>query len=1087
MNAAIAIQGTLQSVKEGLAYPRSFLSSVRGRLTASVVLIVLAGLAVSASVSLYFLRQSVGQMGARQQASSVSFAADMIDRQLEGNIQELKGIANPLRQQSEKFSSEYLQSFLEKEVILHRSSFNWGVFIVDSNGTAVASVPRGQERVGINYTNNPTVSRSLSSGNLEVGVPVYDQITNDPILSIAVPVKNTKGKVVGVVVGATNLAKPNFFQTLDAFRNGTTGNFHVISPKDGQFVASTDVGRMLKPLPIPGKNSLHDRVMAGYEGTDVTRTSTGSVELASAKYLTHADWAVISTTPVEEAFSPVQESERFRVYIAGFVLILTGFAVYLMLRRALLPINRLADEMKSIGGGQSKFHKLSWDQDNEIGNIVESFNGLMNTVEIGKAELLRKEEFSRAIIDSMGALVCVVDDNGTIVKSNQRWEKFHQKQNAIANDLSTLGMNYLSLCPDGALFSQDMNLSREISGGITSVLHRGKAYFGCEYIAEIGNGCAWYTLRALRMSNAPLTIITHEDITDEKRVDELRTAAIAFETSEGILIADRDFNIIRVNNAIVALSGYDANELVGHTPTLLKSDKHTTTQYAKIKKHLHSNGNWSGEFWLRRKDGEVRPQLLTITTVKGAIGEISGYVAIFNDISERKHAEEKIHTLAFYDSLTNLPNRSMLRDRLAVALETSQQEDLHCAVLSLDLDNFKDLNDIYGHSIGDGLLVQLSQRLADTVQNFDTVARLGGDEFVVLLERLDSDAKEAERQAARVAEKILNRLAEPYCLIQKDGSKVANAGYICTSSIGVALFKGSNQKIEDLLKRSDIAMHHAKSASKNAVAFFDLSMQEQIEKRAVLEADMRDALDKNQFKLYYQLQVDSEGLPIGAEGLIRWKHPVRGMISPADFIPIAEQSGAIIPIGNWVIEEACRQLKGWMDDANLRHLTIAVNVSALQFQHAGFVDSVRRSIQESGAPAQQLKLELTETIVHNDIASTVEKLDQLRSLGVCFALDDFGTGYSSLSYLQDMPIDQIKIDQSFVADLGRNSKSEAIVRSIIALSEELGMDVIAEGVETQEQKAFLSHNGCHQYQGYLYAPPQNQEIFLETIAKIQRR
>ncbi|OIQ84611.1 phytochrome-like protein cph2 [mine drainage metagenome] len=447
-----------------------------------------------------------------------------------------------------------------------------------------------------------------------------------------------------------------------------------------------------------------------------------------------------------------------------------------------------------------------------------------------------------------------------------------------------------------------------------------------------------------------------------------------------------------------------------------------------------------------------------------------------HDITQRKAAEEAIQNLAFYDPLTLLPNRRLLLDRLKQALASSSRSRKEGALLFIDLDNFKTLNDTLGHDIGDFLLQQVAQRLESCVREGDTIARLGGDEFVVMLEGLSEQGIEAAAQTEVIGEKILTALNRPYQLGAHE--------YRNTPSIGATIFDGHQQALEELLKQADIAMYQAKKAGRNTLRFFDPQMQANITARAALEEGLHHALANNQFMLHYQVQTTHDGRAIGAEALIRWQHPKNGLVSPAVFIPLAEETGMILPIGQWVLESACARIKQWESSFYTQHLQLAVNVSARQFHQAGFVEQVCQAINSSAIKPDRLKLELTESLVLSDIDDTILKMNALRKIGVSFSMDDFGTGYSSLSSLKKLPITQLKIDQSFVRDITSDPDDAVIVQTIIAMARNLGMEIIAEGVETEAQRAFLEQHGCPVCQGYLFGRPMPIEQFEAQLNQV---
>ena len=456
----------------------------------------------------------------------------------------------------------------------------------------------------------------------------------------------------------------------------------------------------------------------------------------------------------------------------------------------------------------------------------------------------------------------------------------------------------------------------------------------------------------------------------------------------------------------------------------------------------------------------------------GRTGDLHGTVGVSHDITELKAAEQKIRDLAFYDPLTRLPNRRLLLDRLKMLIASCNRSKRYSAVLFIDLDHFKDINDTQGHQLGDLLLVAVAERLKVQLRKDDTAARLGGDEFVVMLGEISDDKTAAARIAEERADKLRFALCEPYELAtetEKAGQEPNR--YYCTSSIGISLFSSVKEGENEILKQADAAMYQAKAAGRNAIRFYDPEMQHAIEDSMVLQADLRMALTNGELDLYYQAQMDNRFGINGAEVLLRWHHPVRGMIAPDNFIPLAENTGLIVPIGHWVLTAACEQLKRWEDQTHMQGIQISVNVSARQFRQPSFADDVREVILATGVNPTRLKLELTESTVLDDVEGAIDKMRQLNDLGVRFSLDDFGTGHSSLSNLKRLPLEQLKIDRSFIRDLTVDPDDAIIIRVIINLSDSLNLNVIAEGVETEEQCQFLYENGCNQYQGYLFSRP----------------
>lgn len=555
-----------------------------------------------------------------------------------------------------------------------------------------------------------------------------------------------------------------------------------------------------------------------------------------------------------------------------------------------------------------------------------------------------------------------------------------------------------------------------------------------------------------------------EDITARKSAElELQIAATAFEAQEGMLITDANAVILRVNRAFTQMTGFSAEEVVGRTPRMLRSGRHGADFYAAMWASIAADGAWQGELWNRRKNGETYPQWLTITAVRASTGEISHYVGTLTDISERKAAEDEVRDLAFYDPLTHLPNRRLLVDRLRRAISASSRNAHWSALLFMDLDDFKLLNDSLGHDKGDLLLQRVATRLQGCLRESDTIARLGGDEFVIIFENICELGEDAVPRVETLGRKLLDALAEIHDL---DGY-----AHRASASIGVTFFGGAPIALEELMKQADLAMYQAKAAGRNALRFFDPAMQAAVNERAVVQAEMRAGLECGEFVVHYQPQVDASNRVVGMEALVRWQHPQRGLVAPGTFIEVAEQTGLIVPLGEIVLHAACEQLARWARSPASRHLSVSVNMSARQFHDQHFVASVREVINETQVAPAHLRLEITESMLLEDIDAIIATMTELKQIGVGFSLDDFGTGYSSLAYLKRLPLDEIKIDQSFVRDVLSNPNDAAIAKTIIALANSLELEVVAEGVETRAQLDWLIKHGCRVFQGYFFGRP----------------
>jgi len=555
--------------------------------------------------------------------------------------------------------------------------------------------------------------------------------------------------------------------------------------------------------------------------------------------------------------------------------------------------------------------------------------------------------------------------------------------------------------------------------------------------------------------------------------EELHLYATVFtNATEGMTITDAESHIVAVNPAFSRITGFAPAQVIGQTPKLLNSGRQDAGFYRDMWATLARRGQWQGEIWNRRQSGDVYPEWLSITAVRDTDGTPTHYIGIFSDITERKQTEARIRHLANHDALTGLPNRLLLQDRLNQAILQSRRDKRRAAVLFLDLDRFKTINDTLGHEVGDALLIQVTQRCLGAVRDTDTVARQGGDEFVIVLPEL-----EHAQDAAMIARKLLSALASPF--------QLGPHALTVTGSVGIALYPEDGQNESVLLRNADTAMYRAKDDGRNGFQFYSADMNTASLGELLLENQLRGALERGELRLHYQPKVCPRGhAVVAAEALLRWQHPELGLLSPGRFVPVAEESGLIVPMGEWVIREACRQLRAWQDEGRVL-VPVAVNLSAQQFVHQDIVALVREALNDNDLPAHLLELELTETMLMRDADRTVHILAQLRAMGVSLAIDDFGSGYSSLAYLKRFQVQTLKIDRSFVHDIREGGEDGEIAAAVIALAHNLGQQVVAEGVETEYQRDFLTRQGCDLLQGFLFGRPQAAEDFATSLASLQ--
>ena len=598
-------------------------------------------------------------------------------------------------------------------------------------------------------------------------------------------------------------------------------------------------------------------------------------------------------------------------------------------------------------------------------------------------------------------------------------------------------------------------------------------------IIEIGENVFQITIiytKVLENSIIKLLFTNISEITNTNKLIEkkLQLSDIVFEnTTEGIIITNEKGEIISVNNAFSNITGYFFEEIKYLNPKILKSGKHDREFYTNLWAELEKNGSWKGEIWNRKKNGEVYPEWLNLSVVKDSNGKVLNYVALFSDITKIKNSNAKIEYLAHHDPLTNLPNRLLLKARLNKSIEKCNDLQQRLAIFFIDIDNFKMINDTYGHSIGDKIINLVAQRLQKNIRKNDTISRIGGDEFIIVVEDIIE-----QKNIQKIAQKILNDFLEPI--------KLGEYLFDTTISMGISIYPNNGLNAEDLIKHADTAMYSAKNAGRNQFQFYKKEMTSEIFEKIVMKQEINDAIKNNEFEVYYQPQIDIKtNKIIGAEALLRWNHKSLGLISPDDFIPHAEETKLIIPLGNFVLKTACSFMKKLHQENLLMDGKIAVNISAIQLKHTDIYNTVIENLKATNLDARFLELELTETFIMENVEESIVILNSLKEIGVQLSIDDFGTGYSSLSYLKQFPIDKLKIDKSFIAEIPHSQKDIAITKTVIALAKGLGIKVIAEGVEKEEQKEFLTLENCDEIQGWFYAKALKEEDFIKFVKNLK--
>lgn len=847
----------------------------------------------------------------------------------------------------------------------------------------------------------------------------------------------------------TRLDRPEFLCAISC-RSGSAEKFTTLN-NENLFVAMNEVTKS-----APGQGFVTYRWPKLNDKGEVSKTSFP--KLSFVKRFEPWGWVIGSGIYMDEFEAAYWQEVKSTLSKSLIWTTLFLILAWIVLRTIIHPLVALQHTIETLREEPDKLINIPENQPRELHSVAESFHALMLELQHSQRTLqasLGELKLAGCAVEIMLEGVMITDAQQRIVSINPAFTQINGYTEAEAIGANA---NMLKSGKHNEVFYQGMWKSLNETGHWSGEIWN-RAKDGRIYPEWLSITCSYN-----EQGEVLNYVGVFSDITERKQAESnIRIAATAFESQEGMFITDAKGIILRVNKAFTDITGYLPEECIGNSPGILRSGRHDAAFYDEMRKCIEETGSWQGEIWNRRKNGEIFPEWLTISSVKDNEGQVTHHVSTLTDITLRKATENEIKHLAFYDPLTQLPNRRLLLDRLQHSLSTSARTGKHGALMFIDLDNFKALNDTRGHDKGDLLLQAVAQRLSASIREEDTVARLGGDEFVVMLEGLDDKIEEAANQTDAIGEKILAALNQPYYL--------ENIEYHNTPSIGITLFSDRHTSIEDLLKRADLAMYQAKAAGRNTLRFFDPKMQESITAQVTLENDLRNALRLKQFFLHYQPQVNSEGVLIGAEALIRWHHPKHGMVPPADFIPLAEKTRLILPIGNWVLETACQQLAKWAQEPAKAELTLAVNISAVQYHQADFVRQVLSIVETTGANPNRLKLELTESLMLDNIEEIIDKMSQLKAAGIGFSLDDFGTGYSSLSYLKRLPIQQLKIDRSFVMDVLDDPNDMAIINAILALAASMELSVIAEGVETQAQQDFLASVGCRQYQGYHLGRP----------------
>jgi len=958
--------------------------------------------------------------------------------------------------------------------------FQNGIFVLDREGRLLVDYPPHPDLRGQSFAYREYYQRTIQQGRGIVGKPYKSKRTGEPVLTFTAPVRDGKGQIIAIVACSMDLRSQEALGGYRKQRIGETGYLYVFD-KSRQLVLHPDDGREMTYVEA-GKNRVLEAALQGFEGAGESVNSVGVPMLLAVRHIPHTEWTVGVQMTQKEGYAPIADTRTYILSLSCAAILLAALLGGVAIRRVSKPLEHLEKVASQISADLEAAEtkgtytpsastldglKQICSRD-EVGLLASAFSLLVTRLNLTLDSMRRSADALRvqvAALESAANAIVITDRQGSIQWVNPA---FTLLTGYTAEEAMGQRPSLLKSGVHDAHFYQTL-WNTILSGAVWrgEIMNRRKD--GTPYVEEM-------TITPVRSDQGEITqfIAIKVDVTERKRAEEaLREAEERYrlifeENSMGISQSSVDGRFLGVNPAFARMLGYDSPEemIASVRPGELYVDGDCRREVAR---QLREQGmSEIREFQLYRKDGSKLWIRGTARAVRSADGRILYYVGAAEDITARKTAEEQVEFLAYYDALTGLPNRTLFRDRLSKALASARRRGENVALLFLDLDRFKIINDSLGHSVGDLLLKEVADRLKKWAREQDTVARLGGDEFVVVLSGVKSLA-----DVAVAADRIL-KVMTAECIIQGHLLSIS-------CSLGISVFPDHGREPETLLKNADAALYCAKEQGRNNFQFFTQEMNVEAVERMTLENSLRVALERREFFLVYQPQVDvATGQITGAEALLRWQHPELGLVSPDKFIPIAENSGLILPIGEWVLHTACAQARRWQEDG-LPALPVAVNVSAVQFRHNRFLQVVRQVLDETGLPPRYLELELTEGMLLSNADLTLSVLQQLSEMGVKLSIDDFGTGYSSLSYLRHFPVHKLKIDRSFVRDITSDPDDAAITGTIINMGKSLNIKVNAEGVENEEQMAFLRTHNCDEVQGHYFSRPLVAPEFADKV------
>ena len=1000
------------------------------------------------------LRDDVFALVGEQQRAVTALVANEINHELQDRLDVL---ALEAKRISPALMGDplALQDFI-KQRPLFLSHFSGGVWVFRADASLLTKAALGAGPMDSVFEDRQTLSETLSQARPGVGQPMGGVSSPTPTFAMLTPIRDGSEQVIGALAGVTLLDGHNFLNQVIQSGYGKNGTFLLVEPRSRQLVTATEQRRSMELLPVIGVNALIDRFVAGYQGSGLHFNAQGRQMLASAKAIPAATWYVSASLSTDEIEATLEGLKTRRIGSVALGLSVAALLLWLMLRQQLAPMTQAVEVLRRMGDQGYQTSALPVARNDEVGQLIGGLNRFLEIVRQQQDDLRNSEFRWKFAIEGAGDGVWDRNLQTGEESYSRRWKEM---LGYAEDEILPSHQEWVSrLHPDDrpAVLASDADY---IAGKAAS--------YEVEYRLRCKDGSyKWILSRGMIVSRDPSgnplrTIGTHTDITQRKKSEEtVRLAAKVFKHAlEGIMITALDGSIIEVNDAFTEITGYSRDEALGQNPRLLKSGRQSPEHYAQMWRDLAQRGVWVGENWNRRKNGEIYAQTQKVSTVRDEQGKALHYVSLFSDITAAKNHEQQLEHIARYDSLTKLPNRALLGERLAQALVQTQRRGQHLAVVFIDLDGFKAVNDTHGHEAGDHLLITLAERMKGALRDGDILARLGGDEFVaVLIDLADVD------DSAPMLNRLLAAAAQPVHLGQ--------ARLQVSASLGVTFYPQVQELEPDqLMRQADQAMYQAKQSGKNRFHVFDAEQDRNVRARHESMQSIERALSEGEFVLQYQPKVNLRtGAVIGVEALIRWPHPQKGLVPPADFLPMIEDHPLAVTLGHWVIQSALAQMEHWQ--AVGLNIAVSVNIGRRHLMQAGFVDELREALAaHPGLQPNCLELELLETNAINDLERVSQLIQECRSIGVECALDDFGNGYSSLTGLKKLAVKYLKIEQNFIRDMLDSSDSLLILIGVLKLASAFDLKVIAEGVETAQHGSMLLELGCELAQGYGIAHP----------------